>query len=143
MRLLCMVVTGMMFFAAVVSAQDTQPAESVFEDYLNIKEPAGFLRIPGLEFSSSMGFSYFSSKDIGSGGMGYYLGHFDLNLSSSLTLHADVGVCSMVTGTCADQAPQLFVPNIDLTYRPSDSFMMRLQFNQYRGPTGLTWRRYR
>lgn len=124
-------------------AQETQHTTSVFEDYLNVREPAGFLRIPGLEFSSSMGFSYFSSNDFGSGGMGYYLGHFDLSLSSSLTLHADVGMSSMVTGPYADGAPQLFVPNIDLTYRPSDSFMMKIQFSQYRRPTGLSWRRYR
>ena len=143
MRFLCVVIAGIVFLAGGVSAQDTQQPASVFDDYLNVKEPAGFLRIPGLEFSSSMGFSYFSSNDIGSGGMGYYLGHFDLSLSSSLTLHADVGVSSMVTGPYADQSPQLYVPNIDLTYRPSDSFMMRIQFNQYRTPSGLTWRRYR
>lgn len=129
--------------AAALSAQEMPQAESVFDDYLNVREPAGFLRIPGLTFSSSMGFSYFSSSDFGSGGMGYYLGHFDLSLSSSLTLHADVGMSSMVTGPYADQSPQLFVPNIDLTYRPSDSFMMKIQFNQYRRPTGLTWQRYR
>lgn len=129
--------------AAGLAAQDTLPAESVFEDYLNVQEPTGFLRIPGLEFSSSVGFSYFSSSDFGSGGMGYYLGHFNLSLSSSLTLHADVGMSSMVTGQYADQSPQLFLPNIDLTYRPSDSFMMKIQFSQYRRPTGLTWQRYR
>jgi len=129
--------------AAACSAQEAQSTESVFSDYLNVREPAGFLHIPGLDFSSSMGFSYFSSNDYGSGGVGYYLGHFDLKLSSSLTLHADVGVSSMVTGPNADQQPQLFVPNIDLTYRPSDSFMMRFQFSQYRAPTGLSWRRYR
>ena len=126
-----------------LSAQDGAPTGSVFEDYLNVREPAGFLRIPGLEFSSSMGFSYFSSSEFGSGGMGYYLGHFDLSLSSSLTLHADVGMSSMVTGPDADQSPQLFLPNIDLTFRPSDSFMMKLQFSQYRRPTGLAWQRYR
>ena len=138
-----LLIAAVLCAGAGLSAQDTQRAESVFEDYLNVQEPAGFLRIPGLEFSSSMGFSYFSSSDFGSGGMGYYLGHFDLSLSSSLTLHADVGMSSMVTGPYADQSPQLFIPNIDLTYRPSDSFMMKIQFSQYRRPTGLTWQRYR
>lgn len=144
MKSLPFVITCLIVLLTVaVSAQETKSNESVFTDYLNVREPAGFLRIPGLEFSSSMGFSYFSSNDFGSGGMGYYLGHFNLALSSSLILHADIGVSSMVTGPEAYQSPQLFVPNIDLTYRPSDSFMMKLQFNQYRQPTGLMWRRYR
>jgi hypothetical protein len=144
MKPLLFILTCMMvLLTGTVSAQETQSNESVFTDYLNVREPAGFLRIPGLEFSSSMGFSYFSSNDFGSGGMGYYLGHFNLALSSSLTLHADIGLSSMVTGPDAYQSPQLFVPNIDLTYRPSDSFMMKLQFHQYRQPTGLMWRRYR
>ncbi len=138
-----LITAAVLFAGTGLSAQDTQPVESVFADYLNVQEPAGFLRIPGLEFSSSMGFSYFSSSDFGSGGMGYYLGHFDLSLSSSLTLHADVGMSSMVTGQFAGQSPQFFVPNVDLTYRPSDSFMMKIQFNQYRRPAGLTWQRYR
>lgn len=144
MRSLTILITAALLFAgAGLSAQDEQRTDSVFEDYLNVREPAGFLRIPGLEFSSSMGFSYFSSSDFGSGGMGYYLGHFNLSLGSSLTLHADVGMSSMVTGSYADQSLQLFIPNIDLTYRPSDSFMMKIQFSQYRRPTGLTWQRYR
>jgi hypothetical protein len=129
--------------AAAAPAQEAVQGESVFSDYLNVREPAGFLRIPGLDFSSSMGFSYFSSNGYGSGGFGYYLGHFNLKLSESLTLRADIGVGSMVTGPYADQQPEFFVPNIDITYRPSDSFMMRLQFNQYRVPTGLHWRRRR
>ena len=132
-----------LLFAAAGSAQETAQGESVFSDYLNVREPAGFLRIPGLDFSSSMGFTYFSSDGFGSGGFGYYLGHFNLKLSESLTLRADIGVGSMVAGPYADQQPEFFMPNIDLTYRPSDSFMMRLQFNQYRAPTGLSWRRYR
>jgi hypothetical protein len=128
---------------AAATARGNGEVESVFSDYLNVREPAGFLRVPGLTFTSSMGMCYVASSGGYSGGIGYYLGHFNLSLSRSLTLNADVGVSSMVSGPSADETPQLFIPNVDLTYRPSDAFMMRLQFSQYRRPMGLDWRRNR
>ncbi|MCK4236891.1 MAG: hypothetical protein KAX38_07210 [Candidatus Krumholzibacteria bacterium] len=122
--------------------QDELSGPSVFSDYLNVHQPESFLHIPGLEFHSSAGFSFFSSKGSGSVGMGYYLGHFDLCLSSSLTLHWDVGFRSMMTGPNNGETPDLFLPNVDLTYRPSDKFMLRLQFQQYRYLSPMLRRRY-
>jgi hypothetical protein len=107
---------------------------SVFNDYLNPQSGASFLRVPGLSFSSSMGFSYFSGGGLESFGMGYYMGHFGLKLSSSLSLNWDVGVGSMMRSTTQYDQPAFFLPNVDLTYRPSDSFMMRFEFHQYRYP---------
>lgn len=111
--------------------QDRLEGESVFSDYLNVNQPGSFLHIPGLDFRSSMGFSFFSSDLYGSTGMGYYMGHFNLSLSPSLTLRWDVGLQSTMMGPYADESPRLFLPNVDLTYRPSDKFLLRIQYQQY------------
>jgi hypothetical protein len=37
----------------------------------------------------------------------------------------------MLAGQDIDQKPQLFLPNIDLTYRPSDKLFFRIQYSQY------------
>lgn len=126
---------------AGVYSQSEIPRESVFSDYLNAAAGENFLRIPGFDFHTSMGFSFFSSDQFGSVGMGYYMGHFDLQLSRSLNLHWDVGLRSMLSGSRGDQNPQLFIPNIDLTYKPSDKFFMRLQFHQSRYPSQYLYRR--
>jgi hypothetical protein len=117
-----------------VRAQVDTRQPSVFNDYLNVKAPSSFLSIPGLSFQSSMGFSYVSAGGAGSFGMGYYMGHFGYRLGSSLTLHADVGVGSIMTDENGYRRPELFLPNLDLTYHPSNSFIFRLQFQQYRYP---------
>ncbi len=118
---------------AVALAQLDERQPSVFNDYLNVRPPSSFLSIPGLSFTSSMGFSFVSGSG-GSFGMGYYAGHFGYSLSSSLFLNADVAIGSLVTGANNYQKPEIFLPNIDLTYRPNSSFIMRLQFQQYRYP---------
>ena len=126
----------LLFGAAVASAQtEGVPARpSVFNDYLNPRLPSSFLSVPGLSFSSSVGFSFFSGGSMESFGMGYYMGHFGLKLSSSTSLHWDVGVGSVMRGTDEYSQPEFFIPNIDLTYRPSENFMMRFEFHQYRWP---------
>jgi|GEM_PF-1478953 len=127
----------LVFAAAAANAQTaTTPARpSVFNDYLNPQSGTSFLHVPGLTFSSSAGFSFFSGGGgMESFGMGYYMGHFGLNLSSSVSLHWDVGVGSVMRSANADNQPEFFIPNVDLTYKPSDSFMMRLEFHQYRYP---------
>ncbi len=116
-------------------AQETIESASVFSDYLNSDSTVGFLYVPGLDFSSSMGFSYMSSDGYDPVGMGYYMGHFSLRLRPSLTLRWDVGIRSMLAGQDTDQKPQLFLPNIDLTYRPSDKLFFRIQYSQYQYPT--------
>jgi hypothetical protein len=130
-------VTIVMAFAliapAAASGQVNTQQPSVFNDYLNVKAPSSFLSIPGLSFSSSVGFSFMSGS-YGSFGMGYYNGHFAYTLGSNLFLNADVAVGSLMTGANNYQRPEIFLPNIDLTYRPSSSFMLRLQFQQYRYP---------
>ena len=117
---------------AQTAPEQTRP--SVFSDYLNPQTGGSFLRVPGLSFSSSAGFSYFSSGSAESFGMGYYMGHFGLKLSGSVSLNWDVGVGSVMRSTSDYSQPQLFLPNVDLTYRPSDSFMLRLEYHQYRYP---------
>lgn len=114
---------------------------SVFSDYLNVRPPGGFLHIPGLEFNTSMGFSYLSSSEFGSVGTGYYMGHFSLRLSRNMTVRWDVGVLSDIAGDYADQQPRLFVPNIDLTYRPTDKMTFRIQYRQYDRPYYRLYRR--
>jgi hypothetical protein len=118
-----------------IRGEDESLQQSVFFDYLNLRQGGGFLHIPGLEFHNSMGFSFFSAGGMGSAAEGYYLGHFDLSLSSSLMLHWDIGIRSMMTGPEADGNPELFIPNVDLTYRPSGKLLLRLQYRQYRYPT--------
>ena len=124
-------------FASVSSfAQNgsEQARPSVFSDYLNPQTGASFLHVPGLSFSTSAGFSYFSVGGAESYGMGYYMGHFGLKLSSSVSLNWDVGVGSVVRSSSEYSQPQFFLPNVDLTYRPSGSFMLKLEYHQYRYP---------
>jgi hypothetical protein len=131
-------------FASVAALAQTEGAptrQSVFSDYLNPQTGASFLRVPGLSFSSSAGFSYFSGGGGESFGMGYYMGHFGLKLSSAISLNWDVGVGSVMRGTSEYNQPQFFIPNMDLTYRPSDNFMLRIEYHQspytgYRGAFG-------
>ena len=122
-------------------ARESRLKESVFSDYLNSSAAGDFINIQGLDFSSSMGVS-FSSMGDQSAGMGYYMGHFNYEFSPSWNLRVDVGVSSMLTQGDGANSPQLYIPNIDLTYKPEDSdFMLRFQFRQYRQP--LLYRRYR
>lgn len=136
MRRIMMLVTAAAIVAAGagVSAQVETRPPSVFNDYLNVQAPSSFLTIPGLSFQSSMGFSYVSLGSGSSYGLGYYMGHFGYRLSSSLTLHADVGVGSVMTDANGYQRPEIFLPNFDLTYHPSSSFVLRLQYQQGRYP---------
>jgi hypothetical protein len=121
--------------AAALAQTGSAPARpSVFSDYLNPQTAGSFLRVPGLSFSTSAGFSYFSGGGVESFGMGYYMGHFGLKLSSSLSLNWDIGVGSIIKSTSDYNQPQFFVPNVDLTYKPSDNLMLRLEFHQYRYP---------
>lgn len=118
--------------AAAQQTTITTPEErSVFDDYLNpVNSEAGFLRIPGLNFRSSMGFSYASSKGFGDVGMGYYMGHFSYRLGSTVTLNWDVGVGSYMMGGDGMNDYQIFIPNFNMTWRPSDNVMVRLQYMQ-------------
>jgi hypothetical protein len=125
-------------------AQGDFPPErpSVFNDYLNVQGSGNFLSVPGLSFQSSVGFSYFSGGgDFGSFGMGYYMGHFGLQLSRNLTLRWDVGVGTVMRDAGEYSEPEIFLPNVDLTYRPSENFAVRLQFQQYHHPGYLRYRR--
>jgi hypothetical protein len=118
-----------------IAQTGSEPARpSVFSDYLNPQTGASFLRVPGLSFSTSAGFSYFSVGGAESFGMGYYMGHFGLKLSSSVSLNWDVGVGSVIRSAAEYNQPQFFLPNVDLTYRPSESFMLKLEYHQYRYP---------
>ena len=116
--------------AAPLWAEEPQEVTSVFSDYLNVPSGGGIIRIPGLDFSSSMGFSYMSSDRWGDEGMGYYMGHFSLRLRPSITLRWDLGVGSMLAGSNIDSRPQLVLPNIDLTYRPSERLFLKIQYSQ-------------
>ena len=118
--------------AAAQQTTTTTPEErSVFSDYLNpVTSETGFLRIPGLGFHSSVGFSYASSKGFGDIGMGYYMGHFSYRLGSTVMLNWDVGVGSYMTGGDGMNDYQVFIPNFNLTWRPSDKVMVRLQYMQ-------------
>lgn len=131
----------LLLLACPAAGEDGAAATSVFSDYLNVRPPGGFLHIPGLDFNTSMGFSYLSSSDFGSVGTGYYMGHFSLRLSRNMMVRWDVGVLSDITGDYADQQPRLFVPNIDLTYRPTDKMTFRIQYRQYDRPSYHLYRR--
>jgi len=120
----------------------TTQRPSVFSDFLNAQALGNLLSIPGLSFQSSVGYSYFSGGgDLGSFGMGYYMGHFGLQLSRNLTLRWDVGVGMATRNEGEYGNPEIFLPNVDLTYRPSENFALRLQFNQYRFPGYHQYRR--
>jgi hypothetical protein len=113
------------------STSVTSDEHSVFSDYLNpVKPEAGFLRIPGLGFRSSVGFSYASSRGFGDMGMGYYMGHFSYRLGSTVTLNWDVGVGSYMRGGDGVNGYEIFIPNFNLTWRPSDHMIVRLQYMQ-------------
>jgi hypothetical protein len=130
MRVYAAIVT-VMLLAGTASGQDAVEVTSVFTDYLNVQPPRGFLHIPGLDFNTSMGFSYLSSSAFGSVGTGYYMGHFSLRLSRTMMVRWDVGVLSDLAGDYSDQQPRLFIPNVDLTYRPTDKMTFRIQYRQY------------
>ena len=128
--------------ASGARAQDGADARpSVFSDYLSAASPGSFLRVPGLSFSSSAGFSFFSGGAGESFGMGYYMGHFGLKLSRSLSLRWDVGVGSLMSAGNEYSQPELFLPNVDLTYRPSERFVLKLEYHQYRMPGYYLMRR--
>jgi len=135
------VVVVALLLAGPASGQDAVEVTSVFTDYLNVQPPGGFLHIPGLDFNTSMGFSYFSSSEFGSVGTGYYMGHFSLRLSRTMTVRWDVGVLSDLAGDYADQQPRLFVPNVNLTYRPTDKMTFLIQYRQYDRPSYHLYRR--
>ena len=104
---------------------------SVFDDYLNpVDSEPGFLRIPGLDFRSSVGFSYASSKGFGDVGMGYYMGHFTYKLGSSVTLNWAVGVGSYMMGGDGMNSYQVMIPNFNVTWRPSSSVIVQLNYMQ-------------
>lgn len=130
-----------LLLAGSAAGQDSAAATSVFSDYLNVQPPGGFLHIPGLDFNTSMGFSYFSSSELGSVGTGYYMGHFSLRLSRTMMVRCDVGLLSDIAGEYADQQPRFFVPNVDLTYRPTDKMTFRIQYRQYDRPSYHLYRR--
>ncbi len=129
------ILIALALFPGRMNAQQTTNTaageQSVFDDYLNpVDSKAGFLRIPGLNFHSSVGFSYAASKGFGDVGMGYYMGHFSYRLGSSVTLNWDVGVGSYMMGGDGMNDYQIFIPNFNMTWRPSDNFMVRLQYMQ-------------
>ncbi|HMA76517.1 MAG TPA: hypothetical protein VKO43_04345 [Candidatus Krumholzibacteriaceae bacterium] len=130
-------------FSAQTNAQnrDTQP--SVFSDYLNNAVTEGSVCIPGLDFKSSMGVS-FASNGNQSQSMGYYMGHFNYGFGQSWDLNLDVGVRSVFAQHSQRTSPEVFIPNIDLTYDPPGSnFKLRLQFRQYRSLYGYRYSRWR
>ena len=134
--------TLLAFLLALPAAgQEVAGTTSIFEDYLNVRPPGGFLHIPGLDFDTSVGFSFLSSSTYGSVGTGYYMGHFSLRLSPKMTVRWDVGLLSDIAGDYADQQPRLFVPNVDLTYRPTDQMTFRIQYRQYHRPSYLLYGR--
>ncbi len=134
-----MIILGVALLAvpALLLAQDGMAPQrpSVFDDFLDMQSPGRMLGIPGLTFQSSAGFTYFSGGgSYDSFGMGYYMGHFGLQLAKNLTLRWDVGVGSVLRDSGDTRQPQVFLPNVDLTYRPSSNFMIKLQYQQSRWP---------
>ncbi len=142
MRRAVLIVSLLVLAPALCLAQDPSlERPSVFNDFLNPASQGSLLGIPGLSFHSSAGFSYYSGgREFGSFGMGYYMGHFGLQLASSLTLSWDIGVGTVMKDANEYSQPRFFIPNVDLTYRPSESFTLRLQFQQL-GPGYYQYRR--
>jgi len=144
MRKIIVSILVLLIISSAAYAQESRLKESVFSDYLNNTASGDFISIPGLNFSSSMGVS-FASTGNQSVGMGYYMGHFNYEFNSSWNLRVDVGVSSVMMSQgqgMNGQSPQLYLPNVDLTYKPEDSnFMLKFQFRQYRHP--YFSRRYR
>lgn len=137
---LLLVILFLMSFSSLANSENRNLETSVFSDYLNNSVSDGFINIPGLEFKSSMGVSFGSSGDQ-SMSMGYYMGHFNYGLGESWNLNLDVGVRSVMGQQVQSASPELFINNIDLSYRPSKgNFMLRLQFRQYRYPFGYGFR---
>ncbi|MBN2072096.1 MAG: hypothetical protein JW814_11635 [Candidatus Krumholzibacteriota bacterium] len=112
-------------------------AGSVFEDYLNPSTQARYLNLPGLSFNSSMGFSYSSYGNDRSQGYGYYMGHISYRLGPDWSLNCDIGVrTTMMASDGMRESSELFIPNFDLTYRPSSKLMISFQYRQYQYPAG-------
>ena len=126
----------MVLFLSVGLSGQEAGTESVFNDYLNPSQPLSFMSVPGLTFNSSVGFSYSSFGDYGSQSFGYYMGHFRYSLGSKWSLNWDVGVRSIMAGESVQEAPSLFIPNFDLTYRPGRRFMISFQYRQFQYPLG-------
>lgn len=137
----CAAAIIIMLLAGAAPGQNVVEATSVFDDYLNVRPPGGFLNIPGLDFNTSVGFSYMSSSAFGSIGTGYYMGHFSLRLSRTMMVRWDVGLLSDLAGDYTDQQPRFFIPNVDLTYRPTDKMTFRIQYRQYDRSPYLLYRR--
>ncbi len=127
-----------LFISTGLSGQETG-AQSVFDDYLNPYPSSSFISIPGLSFSSSAGFSYSSYGSYGSQGFGYYMGHFRYRIGAGWSLNWDVGVRSAMSGVGAGQSPDLFIPNLNLTYRSGKRFMISFQYRQYQYPFGAPY----
>lgn len=126
------IAAAILLTAATAVAADRPLRPSVFDDYLETAAaPRSLLTIPGLSFHQSVGFSFVSADGLGSTGAGYYMGHFDWRLRDDLVLRWDVGVSSIMTGPVDGRQPEFILPNVDLTYRPSDRLTMRLQFRRY------------
>ena len=117
--------------APPAAGEESLPGGEIFEDWLNPVENPSFAGLPGISFSSSAGFLYSSGGARGSDGSAFYMGHFSCNLASNLTLRWDVGLRSSMVGPEAGGDPQFFIPNVDLTYRPSDRLMFTLRFGRY------------
>jgi hypothetical protein len=139
---ICTVIAIALLLASPGAGQHAVGTTSIFADYLNVQPPEGFLHIQGLDFNASMGFSYLSSSQFGSVGTGYYMGHFSLRLSPTMTVRWDVGLLSDIAGDYGDQQPRLFLPNVDLTYRPTDRMTFRIQYRQYDRSTYNLYRGY-
>ncbi|MDZ7859685.1 MAG: hypothetical protein U5O15_03295 [Candidatus Krumholzibacteriota bacterium] len=142
-RLLLILPFLISLFSASTNAQNRDIQPSIFSDYLNNAVTDGSICIPGLDFKSSMGVS-FASNGNQSQSLGYYMGHFNYGFGQSWDLNLDVGVRSVFGQQTQGASPEVFVPNIDLTYNPPDSnFMLRLQFRQYRSLFGYRYSRWR
>ena len=117
--------------ARTAAGEEYVSGGGIFDDYLNPVENPSFLGLEGISFSSSAGFLYSSGGTRGADGSAFYMGHFSYELASNLTLRWDVGLRSSMVGPEAGGDPEFFIPNVDLTYRPSDRMMFTLRFGRY------------